>query len=596
MPVNSINLKKKDEERIEPGSNKSARNAIDAAAPLGMGATDVLGRIATSIFRCEASAPVFSSCKDVSNGGVLLALPALLAVGLLTQTEKYFQLVRGFYRLDSIFLLLAFMALVRLKTVEGLRYCSPGEWGKLFGMDRIPEAKTLREKIHFLSHEGKSSEWSGDLCRDWMAMEPESSGTLYIDGHVRVYNGKQTALPRHYVSRQKLCQRATVDYWVNAMDGQPFFVINKAVDPGLLQVLENEIVPRLEHDVPAQPHVFPADESPWAHRFILIFDREGYSPDFAQRMRGKRIACLTYNKFPAADWPVEEFQIKVVTLQAGNVVQMQLAERGIFWGRKIWAREIRKLTESGHQTSIIATDYITDYDHLAATMFARWSQENFFGYMRQHYNLDRLVDYSIEDIDETTKVVNPQYRKLDGEVRRDVSRLNRKQKEFGALLLSETIEPEPVETYQQSKAKLQEEIGVLQKIVTERKIERKATPKHVTMGELSAEERFKQLGTKGKYFIDTIKMIAYRAETAMAGIVRETMSRHNDARNLLRAIYATEADIVPDEAAGTLTVRLHQLANRSSSETIRHLCNELNATMTKFPGTNMLLIYELVSQ
>ena len=386
-----------------------------------------------------------------------------------------------------------------------------------------------------------------------------------------------------------------MDYWVNAMDGQPFFLINKAVDPGLLQVLENEIVPHLEHDVPAQPRLFPADESPWAHRFTLIFDREGYSPVFAQRMREKRIACLTYNKFPAADWPVEEFQLKIVTLQAGNVVQMQLAERGLFWGQKIWAREIRKLTESGHQTSIIATDYITDYGHLAATMFARWSQENFFGYMRQHYNLDRLVDYSLEDIDETTKVVNPQYRKLDGEVRRDVSRLNRKQKEFGTLLLSETIEPKPVEKYQQSKAELLEEIVVLEKIVTERKAARKATPKHVTMGELPAEERFKQLGTKGKYFIDTIKMIAYRAETAMAGIVRETMSRHNDARNLLQAIYATEADIVPDKAAGTLTVRLHQLANRSSSETIRQLCNELNATMTKFPGTNMLLIYELVS-
>ena len=191
MPVNFINLKKKDEEWIEPGSNKSARNAIDAAAPLGMGATDVLGRIATSIFRCEASVPVFSSCKDVSNGGVLLALPALLAVGLLTQTEKYFQLVRGFYRLDSIFLLLAFMALVRLKTLESLRYCSPGEWGNLLGIDRIPEAKTLRDKIHFLSHEGKSREWSGDLCRDWMAMEPESSGTLYINGHVRVYTSKR---------------------------------------------------------------------------------------------------------------------------------------------------------------------------------------------------------------------------------------------------------------------------------------------------------------------------------------------------------------------------------------------------------------------
>lgn len=113
--------------------------------------------------------------------------------------------------------------------------------------------------------------------------------------------------------------------------------------------------------------------------------------------------------------------------------------------------------------------------------------------------------------------------------------------------------------------------------------------------DLPEEERFRQLGARGKYFIDTIKMIAYRAETAMAGIVREKLSRHDDARSLLRAIYTTEADIVPDEVAGTLTVRLHQLANRMSSESVRHLCNELNAAMTLFPGTNLRLNYELVS-
>ncbi|MBU0964788.1 MAG: hypothetical protein KKA54_00270, partial [Proteobacteria bacterium] len=124
---------------------------------------------------------------------------------------------------------------------------------------------------------------------------------------------------------------------------------------------------------------------------------------------------------------------------------------------------------------------------------------------------------------------------------------------------------------------------------------RKATPKHVTMADLPAEDRFRQLATQGKHFIDTIKMIAYRAETAMSTIVREKLRRHDDARSLLRAAYATEADLIPDENAGTLTVRLHHLDNRMSSEVLRHLCEELNATMTPFPGTSMRLVYELVS-
>jgi YD repeat-containing protein len=63
------------------------------------------------------------------------------------------------------------------------------------------------------------------------------------------------------------------------MDGQPFFVINKAVDPGLLHVLEEETVPRLERDVPAQPRLFEQNEAIPVHRFMLVFDREGYTYD-----------------------------------------------------------------------------------------------------------------------------------------------------------------------------------------------------------------------------------------------------------------------------------------------------------------------------
>lgn len=571
------------------------RSVGDAAALIGMGATDILGRIATSLHGMEAFPPVFTACHDVPAGGVLLALPALLAMGLLRHSEKYFELPKGFYRLDSIFLVLAFMALARIKSVEKLRYCSPGEWGKLLGLDRIPEAKTLREKIGILSQQGKPYQWAGELGREWMEMEPEAVGVLYVDGHVRVYNGHQTELPRHYVSRQKLCLRATTDYWVNAMDGQPFFVINKEIDPGLLQVLEDEIVPRLEAEIPAQSAMLELPQSSYMHRFAMVFDREGYSPGFMKRMRNKGIACQTYNKYQGEDWPEEVFQAKPVRLVSDNIVEMRLAERGVFLGKTLWVREIRKLTESGHQTAIISTDYQSDCSSVAATMFARWSQENFFKYMRKHYNIDALADYSTEEISETTKVVNPEYRAVDGKVRSHVSKLNRMRRKFGEIMLIEEIAPKKVEAYQQKKSELHEEINDLERLIEDLKDCRKKTPKHITIADLPEEDRFRRLGTKSKYLIDTIKMIAYRAETAMVSIVRESMSRTEDARSLIEAIYKTEVDLIPDEEDETLKVRLHQPANWSSGKTLQHLCNGLNATLTQFPGTNMRLFYELVS-
>ncbi len=145
-----------------------------------------MDRVAASIGDLDAVAPQFQAVLDVPHGGVLFALPALLSIGLLDCTERYFELPKGYYGLDSLFLLLAFMALARLKSIESLRYCAPGEWGKLLGLDRVPEVRTLRQKIRLLSEEDQPAQWSAELCRRWMQAAPAQAGLLYIDGHVRV--------------------------------------------------------------------------------------------------------------------------------------------------------------------------------------------------------------------------------------------------------------------------------------------------------------------------------------------------------------------------------------------------------------------------
>jgi len=47
------------------------------------------------------------------------------------------------------------------------------------------------------------------------------------------------------VARERLCLRGTTDYRINGLDGAPFFVLTQAVNPGLIAVLRQSIVPRL---------------------------------------------------------------------------------------------------------------------------------------------------------------------------------------------------------------------------------------------------------------------------------------------------------------------------------------------------------------
>jgi hypothetical protein len=565
---------------------------------MGNAATRSLERVAAAMGALESAPIEFQASCDVAQGGVLLALPALLAAGLLRRVPEFYQLPNGFYGIESVFLLLALMALARIRSLEQLRYQAPGEWGKLLGLDRIPEVRTLRAKLKLLSQDmGRAMRWNSELAKEWMAQQNDAELYFYCDGHVRVYHGDQTALPRHYVARERLCLRATTDYWINAMDGQPFLYVNKEVDPGLIATLTQDVIPWVEANVvkTAEQERRLAEDAR-AHWFTLVHDREGYSPELFAKLGKKRIAILTYHKFPQEDWRKEEFQLHSVELAGGETVTMQLAERGSQLSNKLWLREIRKLTDSGHQTSILTTNFQAPMSTLAVSLFARWSQENFFRYMREHFGLDRLIEYGTEPIPDAISVVNPAWRKLDGQIRSQAGRRHRLAAQFGALTLSEDPTESQVHGFQQRKGHLQEEIQVLDSEIANLKQLRKQTEHHIPVKSLPEADRFTRLRTERKHFIDTVKMIAYRAETSMASLLREHMARGgDDARALLRQIFQTEADLTPDLATNTLTVRLHHLTQAAHDKAIEHLLADLNATQTVFPGTQLTLVFKLGS-
>ena len=398
--INQGRLSEPDRQAKIRGSDKSQRSFNDASASMGTACTRPDERILASFGILDGASTRFEPCRDVSFGGVLCALPALVANGLFRHIDGCFKPLSGYYTTLQILILLAYMALCRIKTAEQLQYRSPGELGKLMGLDRIPEVRCLRKKLTLLSDDDAPDKWAALLSRDWLEQSPELAGNLYVDGHVRVYHGSATKLPRRFVSRQRLCLRGITDYWVNDALGQPFFAVERAVDQGMLEALRHDIVPRLLQDVPGQPTEKALEDDSYLHRFTLIFDREGYSPKFFRDMwQQHRIACITYHKFPQDIWPQDWFVETEVSMPSGERLILKLAEMGSWIGDRkkgLWVREVRKLTDSGHQTSLISTAYSVTGIQNAVQIFSRWAQENFFGYMMQHFAIDLLNEYKTE--------------------------------------------------------------------------------------------------------------------------------------------------------------------------------------------------------
>ena len=525
----------------EVTTDKSARSEADASAgdEMGIACTRPAERVMAALGTLPGGATTqFEPCRDVSYGGVLCALPALAENGLFRHLETL-PVLSGYYMKLHVIVLLAYMALCRIKAVERLQYETSGELGKLLGLDRIPEVRCLRKKMSQLSENEAPEQWAALLSKEWMDKNPELAGTLYVDGHVRLYHGKQTELPRRYVSRQRLCLRGTTDYWVNDALGQPFFSVERPIDQGMLEALESDVVPRLLKEVPAQPTAEQLQADPYLSRFVIIFDREGYSPVFFRKMwREHRIACITYHKHPKEAWSESLFSPTQITLSTGEVVSVKLAEMGSWIGDRksgLWVREVRKLSESGHQTSLVSTAYGQLALEIAGRLFSRWSQENFFHYMMEHFAIDALNEYRTEAISGTNRpVVNPERRELDRQHRSLKSKLTQRQARFAALTLHPEAEESGIQKWERQKTGIQEEIGQLENELTALKTRMATTPKHLAWEELPKEAKFERLAPSRRRLADTVKLVAYRAETAMAKIVREELSRQDDARSLIR--------------------------------------------------------------
>lgn len=572
------------------GSTKGERSRIDAQAAEGIGTacTRADERIAAALGLAQSASTRFEHAADVSLGGLLAGLPALCANGLLSGIDRHLKLPAGFYSCLQILLTLGFMALSRIRRPEGLRQIPPGELGKVIGLDRVPEVRTLREKITLMASTGDPGAWMQELSKTWMESDPAEAGYLYIDGHVRVYHGNQAVLPRRYVSRQRLCLRGTTDYWINDALGRPFFVVSKALTAGLGDILLRDIVPQLLASVPQQPTAEQLASDPRLHRFVVVFDREGATASLLGPLWQRRIGAITYRKNVKDLWPQSEFTATEVAMPDGVRTTMKLAMRETRLGENLPVKEVRRLTQTGHQTAVISTAHNLDNVMIAGRMFSRWCQENFFAYMMQHYDIDGLIQYGAKEIPGTEMLVNPLWRQLDKEVSTARQRLRKLQTKLGACASLEG----GAEIQHNAECLL--DIEAAQAALQDLRAKRKATARKVTLESLPPQDRPTQLLPLNKMLCDTVKMIAYRAETALVAILRRYLNKEEEARALVRALFVSSADIAPDAQAKTLTVRIHRMASPVHDRVVASLLKDLNELDFRHPETGDKMIYSLV--
>ena len=119
------------------------------------------------------------------------------------------------------------------------------------------------------------------------------------------------------------------------------------------------------------------EENPDHPVFTLLFDCEGYTPAFFKRLWNElRIAVITYRKNVKDSWNEALFLEQEVETNMG-VAKIKLAEQETLLGG-CSLREVRKLSDEKHLTSIVTTNQILPLRLIAAYMLGRSRSEEFF--------------------------------------------------------------------------------------------------------------------------------------------------------------------------------------------------------------------------
>lgn len=147
---------------------------------------------------------------------------------------------------------------------------------------------------------------------------------------------------------------------------------------------------------------------------------------------------------------------------------------------------MRKLSKSGHQSSIIATVFEPNLEHLAPRMFTRWCQENYFKYMMEHFAIDLVPEYGTELFPGTEKVVNPEWRELERERNSLDNKLRYRRARFTAISMHPASEKDPkkYEKWLTRKGEVLEEIQLYENDLWTIKAKLKEKTKHITWDEL----------------------------------------------------------------------------------------------------------------
>ena len=530
----------------------------------------------------DDAAPLFGNQEELPRAGVLLAVPVLQAHGGLEVFARLFGSIGpAFYGLRTTVLSLVLLALLRVKRPENVKEYSPAQLGRLLGLDRMAEVKTLRRKLTLLAERGQGHALMNELARLRLAQDEDRVAFLYLDGHVREYSGKEP-LAKTKKAQRSVATCAATDTWLHDADGAPLLVVTSEMNAGLTQVLE-PIVREAKALLPV------------GRRLTVLFDRGGWSVRLFARLQALEVDVITYRKGKRRLVPRSRFTAQRVQEDGQEKTYWLYDQPRVRVGRLrphrrrrpagepeyLWLRQITVLRDDGRQTVIVTNRTDLTAVEVVRRLFRRWRQENYFKYMDAEFALDALVEYGVEEVSAEATRPNPERKGVAKQRQQAKAEVSRLRAELGAEAAANQEQQRPtMRGFKVAQARLRQHLE-------QAELREQALAEQLRqLPERVPAKGLKTLKKEKKLIVDAIKIIAYQCETALLDRLRKHYARADDeGRTLLPAAFQARASLEVTETELKITIAAQSSPHRS--EALAKLCRELDAEAVYYPGSSL---------
>jgi len=504
--------------------------------------------------------------------GAALYYPALQALGLLEAAAACFRLAGAErFGVRAVTLTLFFLSLFSKTTVEAAKHLRRWEFGPLVGAGRAPAVKTLRRKLGALVQQGAVSRFGEMLTRRWVEQGVVATAYLYVDGHMKAYTGKRK-LAECWNAQRRMPLPGLLTYFVNDQKGRPLLFVTEEANASLAQTMP-KVVAAIRRVVGER-------------RFTVIFDRGGYDGKLFTWLAQEGIDFITYQR-GEPHLPAEQFRRRECRFE-GRRVRMQLAEDQVSVGCSGPWRRIVVRSSNGHQTPVLTSLAAPAPAKIACLMFARWRQENFFKYSREHQGMDQLLGYAWAEADGEQLVPNPERKAVERELKVKRQELARRRAELGQVLLDEPVWGRTAHGLKVAQGGAVGQLRALEDEIEALLDRRAKLPKHVPLAQAGKRE---VLRLEHKAIIDRVKITAYNAEEWLLDLLVRHYPNRYDVRALLRSLAELSGEIRTTTQGVVVTLDPPDLPLHRRA--LRGLCADLNQFTTTYPGSELPLIYEV---